>query len=141
MLALVLMAAAAQVQAAADLNWLAGAWVSEQGERWAEEWWTPARGGVLIGGGRLGAGERLSAFEHMRIMTGPDGRLAFHGQPGGTPAVAFPLVSAGPNRAEFANPAHDYPQRIVYERRGDTLTATISMMDGSKRVSWTFGRR
>jgi hypothetical protein len=140
MLALMLMAAV-QAHAAADLNWLEGAWVSERGERWTEEWWTPARGGLLIGGSRSGSADKLREFEHMRIMAGPDGRLAFHGQPGGKPAVAFPLVSLAADRVEFANPAHDYPQRIVYERQGDTLTATISMMDGGKRVSWVFRRR
>jgi hypothetical protein len=37
--------------------------------------------------------------------------------------------------------AHDYPQRIAYVRDGDMLTATISAIDGSKAMRWTFRRR
>jgi hypothetical protein len=41
----------------------------------------------------------------------------------------------------FENPENDYPQRIVYKRRGDTLTGTISDLKGGNAYSWTFRRR
>ena len=59
---------------------------------------------------------------------------------GGAP-VAFALVRHDTASATFENPAHDYPQRIVYARDGDTLTATISAIDGSKPRSWSYRRR
>jgi hypothetical protein len=40
----------------------------------------------------------------------------------------------------FVNAGHDYPQRIHYRATGDTLTAEISLADGSKAMRWTFNR-
>ena len=124
----------------ADLAWLSGPWVSREGDRWTEEWWTPPRGGIMIGAGISGRGESASGFEHMRIMAGDDGRIAFYGMPGGKPAVRFPMVGGGPNEVIFANPSHDYPQRIRYRLEGDALVATVSLMDGTKSESWTYRR-
>ena len=39
---------------------------------------------------------------------------------------------------EFANPAHDYPQRIRYWRQGKLLMAEVSKMDGSKALRWNY---
>lgn len=41
---------------------------------------------------------------------------------------------------EFTNAAHDYPQRIRYEIKGDKLEAEMSLIDGSKPVRWTYSR-
>ena len=77
-------------------------------------------------------GETATSFEHMRILAGKDGVVAFHGMPGGAPAVRFPLVKRGEGEAVFENPAHDYPQRIRYRLDGETLVATTSLLDGSE---------
>lgn len=122
-------------------EWLAGAWVREDGDRWAEEWWTSERGGLMLGASRSGAGAKLGEFEHLRIVAEPNGRLVFQAQPGGKATVAFAEESRSAGTITFANPAHDYPQRISYKRERDTLIATISMMDGSRRVSWAYKRR
>src|SRR3546814_14940967 len=100
------------------------------GELWADEYWTPPRGGIMVGAARIGAGEALGVFEHTRIVRKADGTLAFFAQPFGRPAAEFPMVAVGDRMIEFANPAHDYPQRIRYWREGDRLTARISLMDG-----------
>lgn len=136
----VTMAAAGPGAGVVDLAWLSGSWVSREGDRWTEEWWTPPRGGIMIGAGFSGRGESASSFEHMRIMAGEDGRVAFFGMPGGAPAVRFPMVSGGPGEAVFENPAHDYPQRIRYRLEGETLVATVSLIDGTKAESWTYRR-
>lgn len=134
------LAAAAPVDAVADFSWLSGAWVSQNGDAWTEEWWTPPRGGVMIGAGFSGRGETATSFEHMRIMKDKAGTLAFYGMPGGAPAVAFPLVRQSEGEAVFENPAHDYPQRIRYRMEGETLVATVSLIDGSKAQSWRYRR-
>ena len=134
-------AAATRPVSMADLSWLSGAWVAREGERWTEEWWTPPRGGIMIGAGFSGRGTAASSFEHMRIMAGKDGTIAFYGQPGGAPAVRFPLVRGGRSEAVFENPAHDHPQRISYRMDGSHLVATVSLMDGSKAQSWRFTRQ
>jgi hypothetical protein len=46
--------------------------------------------------------------------------------PRGGAAVRFPMLESGPNRVVFANPSHDFPQRLAYARRGDALTVTVS---------------
>ncbi|MHA4839385.1 DUF6265 family protein [Sphingopyxis sp. MSC1_008] len=124
-----------------DLGWLAGDWVSEADGRWTDENWAAPRGGVMIGYSRSGRGEALREFEFLRIAAGEGGGLAYLAQPQGRAPVAFPLVRHDKTSATFENAAHDYPQRIAYARSGDTLTATISAIDGSKPRSWTYRRR
>lgn len=125
----------------ADLGWMSGRWETAAGERWTEESWSSPRAGMLIGYSRSGRGEAAREFEFLRIQAGADGTLAYIAQPGGRPPVAFRLVSASGTEAVFENPQHDFPQRIRYVREGDTLTATISAIDGSNAMSWSFERR
>lgn len=141
-LALLLMAQAAPPPGVTDLGWMSGRWetVSAEGD-WTEESWAPPRGGLMLGYSRSGAGERLREFEFMRIEAGEDGVPAYLAQPAGRPAVAFRLTAHDAGSATFDNPAHDFPQRIVYRRTGDTMVATISALDGSNAMSWTYRRQ
>ncbi len=108
----------------ADLAWLAGAWCSSSENATAEEYWVAPHGGVVLGLHRdVRAGGR-AFFEHLLIVE-EDGALVYYASPAGRPATPFTLIEAGERRAVFANPEHDYPQRIIYERDGDQLTATI----------------
>ena len=137
--------ATAIVMSINDLDWLQGSWrtrasIMKNGAAWSEEVWTEPAFGTVLGVGRTVGGLRTRSFDFMRIASDENG-IAFYGAPNGASAVRFPMVAFQDKRIEFANPGHDYPQRISYERQGDTLTATISMMDGSKRVSWTYLRR
>ncbi|MEC3910929.1 DUF6265 family protein [Sphingobium sp. CR2-8] len=119
-------------------DWLTGEWQQERADRWTEEVWTLPRGGMMIGVGRTGRGESLRSWEVMRIVRAADGSLAFHGAPDGGPATVFPLVEQGVRDIVFANPDHDYPQRIRYWREGRLLMAETSKMDGSNVQSWTY---
>jgi len=96
------------------------------------------RGGIMIGAGRSGTGEALSSWESLRIERGTDGVLTFWGSPGGAKPVPFRMVSSTATEIVFANPAHDYPQRIHYWRDGKLLNAEISLADGSKSLRWTY---
>ena len=137
----VLLVAASPAATVDDLAWLAGQWTSEAGERWTEESWTAPRGGVMLGHSRSGRGDALREYEFIRIAHGADGALAYIAMPQGGAPVVFALVRHDDNSATFENAAHDYPQRIAYVRDGDTLTATISAIDGSKARRWTYRRR
>jgi hypothetical protein len=147
MKAILAMAAAAVLLAASpaatvdDLAWLAGQWSREESERWTEESWTAPRGGVMLGHSRSGRGGSLRDFEFLRVQSGADGIPAYIAQPGGGAPVAFRLVRRDGTSATFENISHDYPQRIQYARDGETLTATISLIDGSKPMRWVYGRR
>jgi hypothetical protein len=118
--------------------WLAGAWSNAEGESWTEEFWTHARGGIMIGASREGRGDQLRTWESIRILRKPDGTLAYVPMPNGGPPVEFALVRQDARSIEFANPAHDFPQRIRYWREGDTLHAEIALIDGSRAIEWSY---
>lgn len=126
-------------QSVDDLGWMAGYWLDCSGGREASETWSDPRHGLMVGhavtvrGGRAG-------FEVSHIRAGADGRPAYVAQPGGAPPTVFALAEAGPERAVFANPDNDFPQRIVYARDGEALTARIEgEIDGQARsLDWRF---
>lgn len=118
--------------------WLAGCWIQQEGQAWTEECWTAPRAGMMLGSGRSGVGERLRSWEATQILPDAAGKPVFWASPQGGQRVAFPLASRTASEMVFANPAHDYPQRIRYWRDGATLNAEISMLDGSKPMRWHF---
>ena len=121
-------------------GWMAGCWERASGDRWTEECWMGPRGGIMLGAGRSGAGEAVREWEATQIVVGPDGKLAYWASPQGGAHVAFPMVSQGPREIVFANPSHDYPQRIRYWMEGDALNAEISRVGGGRLVRWTYRR-
>lgn len=138
-MAMLLMAQASPPQARIDdLAWLSGQWEALRGESRTEESWSSPRGGMMLGYSRAGRGDAVREFEFLRIGAGPDGALAYFAQPGGRPPVAFRLVRHDASSATFENPTHDYPQRIRYQRFGNSLVATISSIDGSGERSWNY---
>lgn len=118
--------------------WLAGFWQAQDGINWADETWIAPRGGMMLGIGRAGSGAQMLSWETMRIAARADGTLVFHAQPKGAPGTEFPAVSIGEEAIEFANPKHDYPQRIRYWRQGQLLMAEASKIDGSDAQRWNF---
>ena len=119
-------------------DWLTGEWLQMRDDRRTEEVWTLPRGGVMVGVGRTGRGGVLRSWEVMRIVRAADGSLAFHGAPEGGTATIFPAIAEGVRDISFANPDHDYPQRIRYWREGRLLMAETAKMDGSQTQSWTY---
>lgn len=118
-------------------GWMTGAWVGGEGEAWADEFWTPPRGDVMIGAGRTGQGSKLMSFEHMRIQREADGTLVFWALPGGKNATRFVAVHADGDDVIFENAANDYPQRVRYWREAKELKAQISLLDGSKPMDFS----
>ena len=119
---------------------LAGCWEQRRGARWAEECWTAPRGGLMIGSGRTGTGDRIEHWEYMRIERAADGSVTFHGSPRGAPAVAFKATAASASQITFVNTAHDFPQRVRYTATAGGIDAEVSLVDGSKRQSWRYRR-
>jgi hypothetical protein len=121
------------------VSWLAGNWVGQDGPVLVEERWTPPAGGVMLAVSRTLKGERLAAFEFLRIIE-RDGSLVYVAQPGGRPPTEFVLSAIGPDSATFENPSHDFPKVIRYSRRPDgTLEARVS--DGGQRAEAFVFRR
>ena len=121
----------AQVQAQTDplatVAWMAGCW-SEQGRDAGsvEQWTTPA-GGLMLGMARTLKAGRVVDLEFMQIRTGADGKLVYIAQPQGRPPTEFKLVrQAKDTEAVFENPAHGFPQRVLYRLAApDRLAARI----------------
>ena len=131
-------ALSAEEQAAQFPDWMAGAWSNADGESWTEEFWTHPRGGIMIGASREGRGETLRTWESIRILRKADGTLAYVPMPNGGASVEFAMVRQDARSIEFANPAHDFPQRIRYWREGDVLHAEIALLDGGRAIRWSY---
>jgi len=113
------------ISPAPDLSWMAGYWLDCSGGREASETWSDPRQGLLVGH-TVTVRNGRSGFEFARIGAMPDGVLAYFAQPGGAAPTPFRLIESGPQRVIFANPANDFPHRIIYQRTvsasGDVLT-------------------
>ncbi|MDB5709250.1 MAG: hypothetical protein JWL96_1320 [Sphingomonas bacterium] len=121
-------------------NWMAGCWSQDKAPKWTEECWMGARGGVMLGAGRAGTGDKLSDWEATQIIPGRDGKLVYWASPDGGARVSFTEVSRAPTEIVFANAGHDYPQRVRYWREGAMLNAEISLIDGSRAMRWQYKR-
>jgi hypothetical protein len=120
-----------------DLDWMAGYWLSCEDGQDVAETWSERRGGVMLGTS-ITTGDDSFFWEQMRIETRePDGALAFVALPRGQAGGAFPLVRWGEREAVFENPAHDFPQRIIYRRDGDRLTGRIEG-NGGRSAEWNY---
>jgi hypothetical protein len=126
---------------AADLAWLAGAWVGTRGKSSIEERWSPPLGGALLGVSRtVSSRGTLSAFEFLRVVE-RDGGLVYVAQPGGGTPTEFVLTELAGTRAVFENPRHDSPQRIAYELSAEGgLSASIGFIKDGKPQRFEFRR-
>jgi hypothetical protein len=140
-LALLLTAQSPPQTQVSDLAWMSGRWLTGENGRWTEEIWSGPRGGTLMGFSWSGEGAAIDAYEYIRVQPGEDDEIIYLAQPNGGAGVGFYLVRAEGTTATFENPTHDFPQRIRYARDGDTMVATISRMDGSNAMSWTYRRQ
>ena len=128
---LLLLLALATPAFAAFPTWMAGSWrLDDHGTR-VEEIWTNANGNVMLGMGKTVTSKGKVHFEFLRIVE-VDGKLAYVAQPQGQPPTTFPLKSAETTRVVFENLEHDFPQRILYWRKGKQLCARTEGTIGGK---------
>ncbi len=137
MLALALFVVAAPV---ADLSWLSGYWLSCEGGSDVSETWSSQQRGVVLGTGMTVNGEKV-AWEHTRIVAG-EGSATFFANPSGQASAEFKSIELGARKVVFANPTHDFPQRVIYSRDGDTLTGRIEgvMQGATKSMEWRYAK-
>jgi hypothetical protein len=116
------------------LSWLAGCWGGGGDGRRIEEHWMPPRGGTMLGMSRTVTGDRTSEFEYMQIRE-QEGRLVFTARPSRQAEASFGSIELTPTKVVFENTAHDFPQRIIYQREADgSLLARIEgERDGARR--------
>jgi hypothetical protein len=112
--------------ALSDLAWMAGSWsgTTARGIE-MEEHWTAPKGNSMIGIHRDVVKGRTALFEFLRIEQQGE-QIVYLSMPNGrSPATAFPLKEVSGTRVVFENPAHDFPQRIIYWMDGADLRARI----------------
>lgn len=132
-------AASAQTPPTAP-DWMSGYWLScENNTQIAENWFGASSGAML--GTNLTQGEQGS-FEFLRVAANGRGGLSYYSMPNAAPVTEFTMITHENRRVVFENPAHDFPQRILYWREGNTLHARIEgEVDGrTQAMDWTFRR-
>lgn len=124
------------------LAWLAGCWAPDGAEPGSVEHWLPLAGDTLLGLSRTVKRGRTTGHEFMQIRRNAAGRIDFIATVGEQKPVAFALVSLSETEAQFENPAHDFPQRVVYALEQGVLKARIEgqTQGRSKRIDFTMRR-
>lgn len=125
-------------QTPARLQWMAGCWrITTPTSTTDEQWMLPA-GGVMLGMSRSvrhAAGrDSVVAYEFTRIFMRGD-TLIYGAMPSRQAPAEFVAEAINDRSVVFANPAHDFPQRIRYRVAGDSLHASIEgTIRGQRRV-------
>lgn len=118
-------APAAQDQSLTPLRWLAGCWSLNRGHRLTTEMWMAPDGGLMLGASRTVAGSTTQEWEQLRLSV-RDGRVVYTASPSGQAQTEFSATTVSDTGFVVENLAHDFPQRIIYRRRGaDSLIARI----------------
>lgn len=134
------------------LAFMVGCWTSPPpapaGETVNLEVWSPSENGIMFGYATSTRDGTLVTWEQSRISlvtqpatytASPEGQrpVIFVEAPQPPPAEGMP---APPPSVVFENGDHDYPQRIRYYRTEKGLSATISKLDGSRALDYTWVR-
>ena len=132
----------AQSAPLARAGWLAGCWELRASNRVTIEMWMPPLGDLMLGASRTTVGAATREYEQVRLKADGD-RLVYIASPSGQAETSFPSVTVTDTLLVFENTAHDFPQRILYRRRGaDSLVATIEGPgpDGTRKIEYPMRR-
>ena len=114
------------------LKWMAGCWERRANNLVITEQWSFPRARMMFGAGQTTRGDSTIEYEHTRIFE-RDGRLVYSAQPSGQSPAEFVADSASNYSVIFSNPAHDFPQRVIYRRLGaDSLLGRIEGQRGGQ---------
>lgn len=117
------------------LRWMEGCWVTQNGD--TTERWSRVLDTHLFGTSVTISDDRVVFFEQLRIEPG-SARYRYQAYPMGVGPVSFTTESSGTQEIAFINPEHDYPQRISYSLSEGVLTASTSLLDGSRSNVWKY---
>ena len=107
------------------LRWLAGCWELRSGNRVTMEMWMPPAGDLMLGASRTLSSGTVREFEQLRIRA-EAGKLVYTAIPSGQKEASFSSAQVTDSSLIFENSAHDFPQRIIYRKKGaDALVARI----------------
>jgi len=121
-----------------ELAWLRGCWRSADGGQEITEHWMKPAGQTMLGMSRTIANGKTREFEFIRIVQEDNGDIFFVANPSGQKEARFKLMIVTDREARFENPEHDFPQRIIYRRNGDSLVGRIEGMSKGKERAVDF---
>lgn len=137
-LLVVLGASRAQAQSSRldSVFWLVGCWelLTPDKNQIVQESWGAPLSGSMLGMSRTVRDGKLIEFESI-ILRVEKGKLVYEAHPSGQPTATFMSTSISDKSVIFENPKHDFPQKIGYQRDGDSsLLAWIEgPVDGKPR--------
>ncbi len=119
-----------------DLVWLAGCWASVGSEAGSGEQWTVPAGKTLLGVSRTVKNSKTVAYEFLRIRETDAGDIEHIANPSGQSEASFLMVRLSEREVVFENPAHDFPQRIIYrlEAEGSLVARIEGEVNGEVRT-------
>lgn len=126
----------------ARVGWMQGCWETSSPQRTIDEQWMSPRGGSMLGMSRTVRDGRLVEHELM-ILSERGDQLAYEAHPSGQNPATFLSSRIEPSLVVFENPAHDFPQRIGYERKtADSLTAWVEGPQNgrTRRIEFAYQR-
>jgi hypothetical protein len=90
------------------------------------------RGHMMLGTSQTTRADSTIEYEQLRIFD-RGGQVVYGAMPSGQPPAEFVAGSVTDTLVVVSNPTHDFPQRIIYRRRGtDSLLARIERMRGGQ---------
>jgi hypothetical protein len=121
--------------AISDLASMSGSWASMIAEPGSGELWMPPAGGTMLGVSRMIRDGKTVEHEFLRIKE-TEGKIVYIACPSGQAETEFTLVSSGRTKAVFEHPAHDFPQRIIYELipEGNLSAKIEGIIDGKLKA-------
>jgi uncharacterized protein DUF6265 len=124
-----------------SLKWLAGCWELRAGDRIVTEQWSQPRGRMMLGSGHTTKADSTVEYEQTRILE-RGSTLVYAAHPSGQVPAEFVAEGVADTLVVFANPAHDFPQRVIYRRRGaDSLIARVEGERGGRVRGFDFPYR
>jgi len=125
----------------AQVGWMAGCWQQTTGARVIEEQWMRPRAGLMLGVSRTAVGDSLREYEQVALFERGE-HLVYAATPAHQEPAEFTSLAASDSAVTFENPTHDFPQRIIYRRRGaDSLVARVEGMRGGQLRGRDFAYR
>ncbi|MBC8086327.1 MAG: PD40 domain-containing protein [Phycisphaerae bacterium] len=109
----------------AQLRWLTGCWERRTPLQVTLEMWMHPEGELMLGASRTVVGGVTTEFEQLRLEARGD-TLVYTALPSGQKEAAFRSLQMSDTGFVVENPEHDFPQRIIYRKRGaDSVIARV----------------
>lgn len=116
------------------VQWLVGCWEQQSNNRRTIEIWEAPRGGVMAGGSFVVTDTSIRETEQIRLWAAGD-TLIYEAHPATQARTQFRAVPVNDRELVFANPEHDFPQRVIYRRVGNDSVIAVTEGDRPGRTS------